>query len=110
MIPAAILFAATYLPGEIKRRAKHPMLVALKIWALAHLLANGDVGSVLIFAAFLVYGVVDRIAVKRRGEVAAIAPGWSRNDTVAVLVGLVAFAAIVLYLHPLIIGVSALPG
>lgn len=110
MIPATILFAATYLPGEIKRRAKHPMLVALKIWALAHLLANGDVGSVLIFATFLVYGVVDRIAVKRRGEAAAIAPGWSRNDTVAVLVGLVAFAAIVLYLHPLIIGVSALPG
>jgi uncharacterized membrane protein len=110
MIPAAVLFVATYLPGEIKRRAKHPMLAALKIWALAHLLANGDLGSMLIFAAFLVYGVVDRIAVKRRGQTVAIAPGWSRNDTIAVIVGLAVYAAIVLYLHDLIIGVGVLPG
>jgi uncharacterized membrane protein len=110
MIPAMILLAATYLPGEIKRRAQHPMLAALKIWALAHLLANGDLGSMLIFGAFLAYGVVDRIAVKRRGGTAAIAPGWSRNDTIAVIVGVVAFAAIVLYLHEFVIGVSVLPG
>jgi uncharacterized membrane protein len=110
MVPATILLFATYLPGEIKRRAKHPMLAALKIWALAHLLANGDLGSMLLFAAFLAYGIVDRIAVKRRSEAAAIAPGWSRNDTIAVIAGLVAYAAIVFYLHPLIIGVGALPG
>jgi uncharacterized membrane protein len=110
MIPATILFVATYLPGEIKRRAKHPMLAALKIWALTHLLANGDLGSMLIFAAFLVYGVVDRIAVKRRGETAAIPPGWTQNDTKAVIAGVVAYAAIIFYLHPLIIGVGVLPG
>jgi uncharacterized membrane protein len=110
MIPAMILLVAAYLPGEIKRRVQHPMLAAVKIWALAHLLANGDLGSMLVFIAFLAYSVVDRIALKRRGVTVTIPPGWSRNDTIAVIAGIAAFGIIVWFLHPLIIGVSALPG
>ena len=66
MWPAMICLVAAYVPGEIKRRLKHPMLVAVKIWALAHLLSNGDLGSIILFGSFLGWAVYDRISVKRR--------------------------------------------
>ncbi len=58
---AFIALVAAYAPGRIKQALKHPMLVAIKIWALSHLLANGDLGSILLFGTFLAYAVVDRI-------------------------------------------------
>ena len=93
MLPAMILLVAAYVPGEIKRRLKHPMLVAIKTWAVAHLLANGDLGSILLFGSFLVWAVVDRIAVKRRVEPSGlqIPNGGLRNDAIAVIVGLVLY-------------------
>lgn len=117
MIPAFVLFAAAYLPGHIKARAKHPMLAGVKIWALAHLLANGDLGSILLFGAFLGWAVAARISLKRRDvsplapaqAVAAAPAGW-RNDAIAVAIGLAAYIAFVLWLHPLLIGVPVLPG
>ncbi|MFC6047294.1 NnrU family protein, partial [Methylobacterium hispanicum] len=64
---AFVVMASAYLPGRIRAFAKHPMLLAVKIWATAHLLANGDLGSIVLFAAFLAWAVIDRISVKRRG-------------------------------------------
>jgi uncharacterized membrane protein len=110
-----VAFAAAYLPGRIKRALKHPMLAGVKIWALAHLLANGDLGSMLLFGSFLAWAVIARISTKRRDEVVphggpAAAPSGFRNDAVAVAVGTVAYIAFATWLHPWLIGVPVLPG
>ncbi len=103
---AFILLAAAYLPaGRIAAAAKHPMLAAVKIWAFAHLLSNGEVRSIALFGAFLAYGVVDRIAVKRRGAPTRAA-GPVRNDAIAIVAGLLAYAVVFFYLHPYIAGVA----
>lgn len=104
MLIALTLLAAAYLPkGRIARAAKHPMLAAVKIWAFAHLLVNGEVRSLLLFGAFLAYAVFDRIALKRRGEPVP-ASGPVMNDAIAVGVGAAAWAAIFFWLHPYIAG------
>ena len=74
MLPAMIALVAAYVPSHIHTMLKHPMLVAIKIWALAHLLANGDLASLVLFGSFLAFAVYDRISVKRRG-----APGAARR-------------------------------
>jgi uncharacterized membrane protein len=110
MLPAMIALVAAYVPSHIHVMLKHPMLVAIKIWALAHLLANGDLASLVLFGGFLAFAVYDRISVKRRGALGPIGRGsgpWS-NDIIVVLVGVALYAAIVLYLHELVIGVSPL--
>jgi len=68
MLPVFPLFLATYLPGRIKTAAKHPMLVSVKLWAVAHLIANGTLGDVLLFGGFLAWAVADRISMKRRAQ------------------------------------------
>ena len=117
---AFVALASAYLPGHIRARAKHPMLLAVKIWATAHLLANGDLGSILLFGSFLAWAVAARISAKRRalapGAVAAqhagpaVAPAGWRNDALAVVIGLGVWFAFAKYLHPLLIGVVAWPG
>jgi len=113
MLPTMILLVAAYAPtGRIKKAAKHPMLAAVKIWALGHLLANGELNSVILFGSFLAYGVIDRIALKRRGNVgpgpdAAVSP---MGDIAAIVIGSAAYAAILFWLHPILFGVAALPG
>jgi len=103
---ALILLAAAYLPkGKIAAAAKHPMLAGVKVWALAHLLVNGDVRSVLLFGSFLVYGAIDRIMVKRRGAPTAAA-GPVHNDILVILVGAAVSAAIYLWAHRYIAGVD----
>ncbi len=111
---AFVFFAAAYLPGRIKRALKHPMLAGVKVWALAHLLANGDLGSILLFGSFLAWAVLARISVKRRDVAAqhggpAAPPAGLRNDGLALAIGTVAHLAFVVWLHPLLIGVSVLP-
>jgi len=103
---AAILLVATYLPSHIKARAKHPMFAAIKIWAFAHLLSNGDLGSILLFGGFLAWAVYGRIAAKRRGDNGPqTAPaGWT-NDAIVVTVGIVIYLALGYYFHPYVIGV-----
>ena len=114
MLPVFPLLIATYVPGRIKAALKHPMLVAVKIWALAHLLANGDLGSILLFGSVLAWAIIDRISLKRRAvqsEVAAArapdAATATRNDVIAIVVGLAIYAAVLLWLHPILFGVSA---
>jgi uncharacterized membrane protein len=109
-----VAFPAAYLPGRITRVLKHPMLAGLKVWALAHLLANGDLGSMILFTSLLAWAVVARISTKRRDEVldhggpAAAPAGW-RNDILAVVVGTALYLVFLIWLHPLLIGVPALP-
>jgi uncharacterized membrane protein len=95
-------------PSRIRGWLRHPMLVGVKIWALAHLLANGDAGGMLLFGSFLVWAVVDRIAVKRRGDLgAARVPTFTRADGVAVVAGTIAYL-LMMALHPWLIGVAVI--
>ena len=68
MLPVLVLLIAAYLPGHIKAQVKNPMLMALKAWALAHLLINGNLASMRLFGSFLSFGVIDLTAVKRSGH------------------------------------------
>ncbi len=109
MLPVFPLLFATYLPGRIKTTMKHPMLAATKFWALAHLLANGMLGDVLLFGSFLAWAVVDRISLKHRTARANItAPTSKLNDAIAVILGLVVYVAFVKWLHVKWFGVAPL--
>jgi uncharacterized membrane protein len=104
---AFICVTAAYVPGEIKRRLKHPMLVGVKLWAFAHFLANGDLGSIILFGSVLVWAVFDRVSLKRRDDAGGPpipVRGW-KNDAVAILIGTILFAAFGYVFHPLWIGV-----
>jgi uncharacterized membrane protein len=112
MLPVFPLLFAAYLPGRIRAAAKHPFLLAVKIWAFAHLLANGTLADVLLFGAFLAWAVADRISVKRRPaaqthEVPAASPSPA-NDAIALVGGLVVYAVVLLWAHRWIVGVSPL--
>ncbi len=107
MLPAVILLVAAYAPtGFIKKAVKHPMLAAVMLWSLAHLTANGDLASIILFASFLLFGIIDRIAVSRRGDVgAANAKPNILGDLIALAVGGAVYAVIVFYLHYILFGV-----
>jgi uncharacterized membrane protein len=107
MLPASIALVAAYIPGDIKRVLKHPLLVAVKIWAAAHLCANGDLGGIILFGAVLAWAVYDRITLKRRADAGSppIPVGGRRNDVIAVVVGTIVYLALGLLFHPLVIGV-----
>lgn len=108
MLIAAILLAAYFIPSHIKAWAKHPMLAAVKIWAFAHLLSNGDLGSILLFGAFLAWAVYARIAAKRRPDQALpVAPAGWLNDILVVVVGVLVYLALGYLFHPYVIGVPA---
>jgi uncharacterized membrane protein len=106
MLLACIFVAAAYLRGSIKRVLKHPMLVGVKTWAVAHLLANGDLGGVILFGSVLAWAVYDRISLKRRSDPGAppIPEGGLANDIAAVIVGIILFLALSLVFHPLVVG------
>lgn len=107
LMPVAfIAIVSAYLPaGKIAATLKHPMLVSVKLWALLHLLTNGDVRSVMLFGAFLAYGVIDRIALKKRGDNGRPA-GPVLWDGVAIAVGIAAYVGVLLWLHPYMAGVA----
>lgn len=109
MIAAFISLVAAYIPSRIGAVLKHPMLVAVKIWALAHLLANGDAASLVLFSSFLAYAVYDRISLKRRGDLGKTAVGVPViNDAIVVGVGLSLYFLMLYYGHPLLIGVPVI--
>jgi uncharacterized membrane protein len=109
MWPASIAVVAAYIPGDIKRVLKHPMLVGVKIWAVAHLCANGDLGGIILFASVLAWAVYDRITLKRRSDPGAppIPLGGRRNDVVAIAVGTILYLALGFVFHPIVIGLPA---
>ena len=110
MLIAFICLAAAFLPaGKIKAATKHPAILAIKIWALAHLMANGEVNSLLLFGTFLVWGVILRISMKRRwraGEVMHPVFVSYKYDAIAVLIALVVYVLFIWKLHELLIGVA----
>lgn len=107
MLPAMILIVAAYAPaGMIARGAKHPMLAAVKVWAFAHLLVNGDLVSVILFASFLAYAVIARIAAKKRGDYGPVAAKAGKGDLIALTVGSALFALILFWAHRYIAGIA----
>jgi uncharacterized membrane protein len=109
MWPASIMVAAAYIRGNIARVLKHPLLVAVKTWAFAHLCANGDLGGVILFAPVLAWAVFDRITLKRRADPGAppIPAGGGKNDLIAIIVGTIIYLALGFVFHPVVIGVPA---
>ena len=106
MLFSIIFMTAAFFPSHIKARLKHPMLASVKTWALAHLISNGDLGSILLFGTFLGWAVFARISAKRRtDEVAAVAPKGYTNDAIVVLLGIVVYLALGYVSHPVFIGV-----
>jgi uncharacterized membrane protein len=107
MLPAVILVVAAYIRGRIYATLKHPMLAGVKLWAAAHLLANGDLGSIVLFGSFLGWAVFDRISLKRRADPGGppIPVGGLGNDLIAVAVGVVAYLGLAFAFHPVVIGV-----
>jgi uncharacterized membrane protein len=107
-LPVFVLLVAAYLPGShIKARIGHPMVAGVKLWALAHLLANGNLGDVVLFGAFLAWAIADFISARRRdrraGQTYPVCC-WTRDATVAAI-GLLAWALFALYGHVWLIGV-----
>ncbi len=103
-----VLLAAAYVPGNgIKARLHHPMVLATKVWALAHLLANGNLAHVVLFGAFLVWAVFDFTASRRRDRVdgTQYPAGKAGATAITVVVGLLAWLAFAKWLHGLLIGV-----
>jgi uncharacterized membrane protein len=105
LMPVFVFLIGAYLPGKIKAIIVHPMLAAVKLWALAHLLVNGDLGSMLMFGGFLAWALFARI---RLGRAERIKMPWTLGDTAAVVGGLGLWIVTLLWLHPVLIGVAAL--
>ncbi len=107
-LPVFILISAAFFRGWIKYRLKYPMLVAIKLWALAHLCANGDLGALVLFGSFLAWAVVLRILAKKRN--APLPPldrtVAIRNDMLSILIGLSIYITMLHGLHLALIGVS----
>ena len=107
-IPAFVLLVAAYVPGNsIKARLHHPMVLGIKTWAFAHLLANGMLAQALLFGSFLVWAALSFRAARQRDRLAQVvyAPGRLGPTLVTVAVGLVAWAAFAFWAHGALIGV-----
>lgn len=105
---AFVLLAAAYVPrNAIKARVHHPMVLAVKSWALAHVLANGGLAHLVLFGAFLLWAVLDFIASRRRDRALGTTypAGTARGTGITVVVGVVAWAAFAFWLHGLLIGI-----
>lgn len=111
MLPVFPLLLSAYLPGRIKAAVKHPMLTAIKAWALAHLLVNGNLADVLLFGSFLAWAVLDRISIGKRAAqrkpVTAGAPSRT-NDVLAIVGGLVLYVVFIGWAHQRLFGVAPL--
>jgi uncharacterized membrane protein len=110
MLPVFPLLVATYLPGRISAAVRHPMITAVKFWALAHLFVRGDAASILLFAGLLGWAVYDRISLKQREAAGAVTvrTGPARNDIIAMVVGLAIYAIFLKWGHAVLIGVPLL--
>jgi uncharacterized membrane protein len=111
MVPAMILLVAAYVPSRIRTAVRHPLLTALMIWAFGHLLANGDLASLLLFGSFLAFAVYDRISVTSRPSPGPLgnAKGGSLHDIFVMAAGLGLYAFMLFWGHAKLIGVPLLP-
>ena len=107
-LPAFILLVAAYVPGtRIKRAIGQPMVAGVKLWAFAHLLANGTLADVVLFGAFLIWAAGSFRAARRRDHAAGVVyvVGPVTRDVTAVVIGALAWAAFAFWLHGWLIGV-----
>ncbi len=112
-VPAFIFLVAAYVPRNgIRARLRHPMVIGVKTWALAHLLANGTLADVVLFGSFLLWAVLDFIAARRRDRAAAAlgdqpapAPTSGGATALTVVIGLAAWAGFTFWAHGWLIGV-----
>lgn len=108
---AFILLAIYMVPsGRLKARLHHPMVLSVKVWAFAHLIANGTLADLLLFGTFLIWAIFDFSSARGRdraaGTVAVAGP--PRNDAIAIVLGIALWAVILLWLHAWLFGVSPL--
>jgi uncharacterized membrane protein len=110
MLFAVILVVAAYIRGNIYAKLKHPMLAGVKLWAVGHLLANGDLGGIILFGAILAWAVYDRISLKRRTDPGSppIPVGGIGSDVIAVVVGIIAYLALAFAFHPVVLGIPVM--
>lgn len=107
LLPSFTLLLAPYFPGRISHTTKHPQLLAVKLWAVSHLLVNGTLADLLLFGSFLTWAVFDRISMKHRAPRSApAAPTSKTNDAIIVVLGLAIYIGMVLWLHSLLFSVS----
>jgi uncharacterized membrane protein len=111
MLPAMVLLVAAYVPSRIRTALRHPMLIAVMLWAFAHLIANGDLASVLLFGSFLTYGVYDMVSANQRAALGPLggARGSAAGDAAAVAAGLALYALLLVWGHQMLTGVPLLP-
>ena len=110
-----VLLAATYVPGNaLKAKLKHPMVLGIKLWALAHLLSNGNLADVLLFGSFLVWAILSFRAARLRDAAAVVKAEITHSPasrTIATLVGgVVAWVVFALWAHGPLIGVRPFGG
>jgi uncharacterized membrane protein len=100
-----ILLAASNMQGRIRRLTRHPMSIAIVIWSSAHLLANGDLASTLLFGCFLVYTILAALAAEMQGRVKVPQEVKGRQDIIAIVAGLVLYA-VIMHFHGWLFGVA----
>ncbi|MEP6792552.1 MAG: NnrU family protein [Ramlibacter sp.] len=108
MVVSFILLVATYVPrNSIKARLHHPMVLAVKVWALAHLLANGNLGDVVLFGSFLLWAVLSFRAARARDRAAGVVypPGTAAGTGMAIALGIVLWAGFAFWAHGYLFGV-----
>ena len=106
---AFVLLAAAYVPrNAIKARLHHPMVLGVKVWALAHLISNGNLADVLLFGSFLLWAVLSFRAARQRDRAQGMvyAPGTAAGTGIAVVVGAAAWAGFAFWAHAWLIGVA----
>lgn len=108
-LPAFVLMACAYVPGtRIRAKLGHPMVAGVKIWAFAHLIANGTLADLLLFGSFLVWSVVMFATLRRRDRAAGLRrpAGSASRDAIAIVAGIVGWAVFAGWLHLALIGVK----
>ncbi len=106
MLAVFPMLYATFLPCRIRSALKYPDLVAIKLWALAHLLSNGMLHEVILFGSFMAWAVINRISLKRRIRLLPLGTRSEFNDLVCIIAGVVTYLIILFFLHYRILGVS----
>ena len=110
VLAALILFAASAIPGNIKRYVRHPQMAAVVLWGVAHLLTNGSNRAIVLFGGLTIWAVLEIVLCnKRDGEWQEPAKAAVKSDVITVVAGLVVFAVLA-YFHPSFFGVDAIPG
>jgi len=102
-----ILWVAAELPNNIKRFVRHPMLVAMIIWGMGHLIANGDLATTILFVSFVLFSVFNIISVNERGNYEPPAPVGAGKDILTIMLGLVIYA-LLYYFHGAFTGMPLL--